>query len=359
MKSDLDPLSTVKVGKLLGASMIVAGAYQKAGGAVRLTARFVKVETGEIVGSAKVDGPAADFLSLQDRVTVELLRSAGLAREAPKFAQRARPKLKSLKPVELYGDAVVETDDKKKEEILKLALNEDPGFVYASRDLDELEKRLRAYDAAANAAQDRALRELRDKLDKETDPQKRAQMAQQVYAGLLTGRRYRTLLAECRKQSDELCAYYVVLSENALKQGDRVLQDGEAFLRRYPSSLYFKSVEGLMQAVINQRRQAEEGKAKVAGELARLGSQQKWDLCHVARIYKWNHQLTEAQRLYRACLEVGTLPRGAVLRELVFADIDLGDFKSARAHYEELRKLDDKDFAAIRQAIELQLPTDG
>src|SRR5262245_5578476 len=45
-KADLDPASTAKVGKLLGASLIVAGAYQRASSTVRLTARFVKVETG-------------------------------------------------------------------------------------------------------------------------------------------------------------------------------------------------------------------------------------------------------------------------------------------------------------------------
>src|ERR1044072_4987539 len=41
-RPDLDPLSTVKVGKLLGASLIVTGAYQRAAATVRLTARFVK-----------------------------------------------------------------------------------------------------------------------------------------------------------------------------------------------------------------------------------------------------------------------------------------------------------------------------
>ena len=107
-KADLDPMTTVKVGKLLGASLIVTGAYQKAGANVRLTARFVKVETGEITGTAKVDGGASDFLVLQDRVTVELLKSAGIVqKQVQKFASRTRPKLKSLKTVELYGDAVV------------------------------------------------------------------------------------------------------------------------------------------------------------------------------------------------------------------------------------------------------------
>src|SRR5262245_47795726 len=57
-RADLDPTSSVKVGRLLGASLMVTGAYQKVGPEVRLTARFVKVETGEVVGSAKVDGKA-------------------------------------------------------------------------------------------------------------------------------------------------------------------------------------------------------------------------------------------------------------------------------------------------------------
>ena len=68
-QGDVDPATSVKIGKLLGATLLVAGAYQRAGTTVRLTARFVRVETGEIVGTAKVDGPATDFLMLQDQVT--------------------------------------------------------------------------------------------------------------------------------------------------------------------------------------------------------------------------------------------------------------------------------------------------
>jgi len=360
MRSDLDPSSTVKVGKLLGATLIVAGAYQKAASSVRLTARFVDVETGEIKGTAKVDGAASDFLSLQDRVTVELLRSAGIeAKKVQKFAQRARPKLRSLRPVELYGDAVVESDDRKKQDMLKLALDEAPDFVYASRDLDELEKRLKKYESAATAAQDQQLRELKEKLAKETDPEKRKQLEGQVLTGLVTARRYRRLADECRSRTDELCAFYVVLAENALKQGDRVLHDGEAFLRTFPSSMYFKSVEGLMQGVIAQRRKEEEGRGKVAGELAKLPPNLKWDLCHVARVYKWNAQAPAAERLFRACLDVGMHPRAEVLRELIFTEIDIADWKGARAHIDELSKSGEKDFAAIRQAMEIQIPTDG
>src|SRR3954469_25675163 len=77
-KAELDTIASVRVGTLLGATLIVSGAYQRVGDGVRLTARFIAVETGEIKGSAKIDGAASDLLALQDRVTVQLLKSAGI-----------------------------------------------------------------------------------------------------------------------------------------------------------------------------------------------------------------------------------------------------------------------------------------
>ncbi len=69
-----------------------------------------------MVGTAKVDGTAADFLQMQDKVTVQLLKSAGIEqKQVQRFTARTRPKLKSLKPMELYGDALVEKDDGKKQ----------------------------------------------------------------------------------------------------------------------------------------------------------------------------------------------------------------------------------------------------
>src|SRR6266513_734859 len=59
--SDLKTLGGVRVVKLIGATLIAVGAYQQAASDVRLTARFVQVDTGEIVGTAKVDGRASEF----------------------------------------------------------------------------------------------------------------------------------------------------------------------------------------------------------------------------------------------------------------------------------------------------------
>jgi hypothetical protein len=79
----------------------------------------------------------------------------------------------------------------------------------------------------------------------------------------------------------------------------------------------------------------------------------------VARIYKYASQHKEALRLFRACLEVGTNKRAEVLRDLVFADIEVADWPRARADLQALEKEGDKETGSLRQAMEIQIPTDG
>ncbi|HEX8951352.1 MAG TPA: FlgO family outer membrane protein, partial [Polyangia bacterium] len=121
-KRDLPTIGAVRVGTLVGATRIVMGAYQRAGGAVRLTARIVDVASGELVGSAKVDGAADELLALQDRLAASLFAAAGLpAGKLARLTRRARPKV-PYRALELYGDAVQAGDDQKKRELLQQAV---------------------------------------------------------------------------------------------------------------------------------------------------------------------------------------------------------------------------------------------
>ena len=373
-KADLDPLSTVKVGKLLGASLIVAGAYQRAASSVRLTARFVRVETGEIVGTAKVDGRAADFLSLQDKVTVQLLRSAGLRGERVQlFAKRVRPKLKSLKTIELYGDAVVEKDDKKKEDLLKLALNEDPGFVYASRDLDELEKRLKRYDTAYQRETDRQLQALLSSVHGEKDPQKLMMGYSQIFGKLQMQRRWYTLERLSREvvahpppkapppfpDIAEMAQMNLVTCAQMRRNDDAVLREGEKFLAKYPTSNFFGSVRAQMDAAIERKRAVEEGKQKVAQDLSQMEPSHRADPCMVAQKYNENKQAAEARHLFEQCLATGSrfFTRPVTLELLVTVTLAQGDFPATRRYLDQLKAADPKIWKTI-SAVAVTMPTD-
>jgi TolB-like protein len=359
--SELDPSSTVRVGKLLGASLIVTGAYQRAASTVRLTARFVRTETGEVIGGAKVDGASRDLLQLQDRITIELLRSAGLQKHVARFAKRARPALKSLKTVELYGDAVAQPDGDKKLEMLKLALNEDPSFDYAARDLDALEKRLRALDRTQKVAEEQKLEELRQKVAAEPEAGPKRLLEGQLASQLAIARRWVELrkLARATHTGTDGAAFFLVQTDASLRDWDAVLRDGEQFLGRWPTSPYLPAVRGLLESTIAKRRKQEEGRAAIAGELTKITGQQRWNLCRFAGTYRRYEQHVEARRFYRACLEVGAEAPKDALVPLVQEDLELGDFAQARKDLAELERADPATFRQYKQGLELQIPTDG
>ena len=276
-RADLDPASSARVGKLLGASLICTGAYQKVAQNVRLTARFVRVESGEIIGSAKVDGKVADFLSLQDRITGELLKSAGLGSSGEAIARRARPKLKSARTMELYGDAVITDDVEKKKKLLQQTLDEDPQFSYAAHDLDALEKRLQTYDASAVRESDALIAKLKREIAVEKNSDELNMKYNQILGRLLSQRRWRRLLGECAAirrspppppihdgvpKMVEMCGFEELLAHHELRDFEDVLRDGEKFVARYPTSIWFERARNLMESAMREQRDRDRGRAR-------------------------------------------------------------------------------------------------
>jgi TolB-like protein len=371
--AEVDPATAARVGKLLGATLIATGAYQKVAAEVRLTGRFVAVETGEIVGTAKVDGRAGDFLRLQDRVTAELLRSAGLAQHAATVQKRARPSLKSLRAVELYGDAVIADSDDKKVTLLQQAVAEDGGFTYAAADLLALEQRMRGYERRAQASQTEKAQKLLEELAQARDPNQLQMLLAQAFSTLQQARRYRAMQATAHKLAtgpqaatvlamgarvDEMALMYLVTAESMLKLRDEVLRDGEQFLKRFPASVFFQSVKMAMDGALRERRDAEDGKAKVRDELARMSADWKWDLCSVAMAYARSHRYVEAQRLFRGCFTVGGVQK-ASLPTLIHSDMELGDWTAARRDVGLLEKADPEMYRNMKTSYDLMIPVDG
>ena len=62
----------VDAGRALDVPFVLVGAYQRFGAQLRITARVVAVETGDVVRSAIVDGHSHDLFDLQDRVVLAL-----------------------------------------------------------------------------------------------------------------------------------------------------------------------------------------------------------------------------------------------------------------------------------------------
>lgn len=62
---NFDPTTATKIGKLLGAEIIITGTYFELFGSLRVDAKFIDVETGEILFSVGVDGARDKFFDLK------------------------------------------------------------------------------------------------------------------------------------------------------------------------------------------------------------------------------------------------------------------------------------------------------
>lgn len=81
----VDPETRARLGKINGAEVVLLGATVLAADQVRLTARYVDVESGEVLFAVKVDGAADDVFGLQDRLTETVKQSL------PDLKKRVRP----------------------------------------------------------------------------------------------------------------------------------------------------------------------------------------------------------------------------------------------------------------------------
>ena len=83
-----DERQSIELGRRLGATWVVAGAVQRIGERVRVTAQTIAVDEGRTVSSTKIDGSLGDVFDLQDRLVEELVRQ-GLQRELAQSEKRA------------------------------------------------------------------------------------------------------------------------------------------------------------------------------------------------------------------------------------------------------------------------------
>jgi serine/threonine-protein kinase len=81
-----DKASVARLGQLKGIELAVQGGFQRAGKSLRVTARFVRVENGEIVDTLNVTRPARDLFGAQDEV------AAGLQKKLIALAAQEKPK---------------------------------------------------------------------------------------------------------------------------------------------------------------------------------------------------------------------------------------------------------------------------
>ena len=104
-QSEFDEKFATRLGQEVGARWIVSGGYQRLGELLRITARAVEVETGEIFRTVKIDGRMEDVFDLQDKIVFELSRDLDLSLRSAERAVISEKETEVMEAYEAYAKA--------------------------------------------------------------------------------------------------------------------------------------------------------------------------------------------------------------------------------------------------------------
>lgn len=278
-----DESRAAAAGRIVGATHVVVGGFQRAQQQVRITARLVVVETGVVEATAKVTGDLEDIFGLQDALVAQLLKLPD-----PKRRPRPRKPKATIDAYQAYAASLATSSDAEKIEQLRRALDLDPGFHYALFDLRALESRLNRY-----ASQGRALVDERSKAmlaiveDANADVDERNLQATQLMTTLMSQYRYATLLEVATRISTmkllpgkhvnarEYASYNAFLALNMLKRTDLALQHGERYLQTWPAGMFAQGLQLQLRSMIEQGHRHEEQVKRGARELEKLNFEER------------------------------------------------------------------------------------
>ena len=101
--TSLDESLAIDIGRRLGATWVVVGAFQRMGEQIRITAHFVEVVTGASRQTVKVDGRIGDIFTLQDKIVFELSQGLNLALRGTEVAEIERRETRSVEAYESFA----------------------------------------------------------------------------------------------------------------------------------------------------------------------------------------------------------------------------------------------------------------
>jgi TolB-like protein len=140
-----EPETASKIGKLLGAELILTGAYFEMFGSFRIDARFIDVETGEILKSEGVDGETSNFFKLEKQLAWKIIKNLDVKlseKEKNTLEEAETEQEVSYETALAYSTALDlidarETD--KAREKLKAIIADNPNFKPAKEELIKLQ----------------------------------------------------------------------------------------------------------------------------------------------------------------------------------------------------------------------------
>jgi tetratricopeptide (TPR) repeat protein len=93
----------LQIGKHLAVGWVIWGAFQKLGNNIRITAHLTDVNSGELIGSTKLDGVMEEIFQLQDKVITTLMNTTDLGITSSEMQKIGVPETSALAAYEHFA----------------------------------------------------------------------------------------------------------------------------------------------------------------------------------------------------------------------------------------------------------------
>jgi len=138
-------ITDVRLGQMIGASILVIGSFQTIGKKIRIDVRFVNIETGQVEGAESFEGEIKKIWDTYPQIVSAILKNLGLPITELEKEKIEKPETLEFKAYKYYGKAKTEDyyekdREKAQKKIKKLtqeALEIDPNYKKARQLLSE------------------------------------------------------------------------------------------------------------------------------------------------------------------------------------------------------------------------------
>ncbi len=133
----IDERQAIELGRRLGATVTVSGAYQRLGDRIRITAQAIEVADGRQLATVKLDGRLDELFELQDRLVAELIDAARVHVGQQDLSAIAHAGTESMEAYQAYARGMQNLRLASRESIdraialLEQAIERDPAYVEA------------------------------------------------------------------------------------------------------------------------------------------------------------------------------------------------------------------------------------
>lgn len=358
----VDPQTAATVGRGLGARYVLTGAISAVAPQMRLDARVISVETGEVVDAAETTGPTEEFFLLEKELAELLSDELGVTLSARERARMGRVQTESFAAFQAWSaglDALDRGELDAARDRLQAALDADDRFEAAEAALSDAQARLDASGARSNAMRSERNQAVFDAL---SALQARGGATEAEVVAIVSPNRWRPLLPlDARDvhavtglvldlglpdsarmdvggmQVNEWALAHRTLAALHLRRPTEVVTVGQELLDRFPATSWAPSLQQSIQGELQTLKEREAGQQ----ELPLLRKQARFTEHYwtCTADLRPEPSLAACEAAWAEVQDLDPVTRAAAGSELLGGAIHAGQHARARAVAAELRAL--------------------